>query len=70
VNAVRGAANLVGGLLLLSRLRATGEPRAWGRDLLGFEAGYLAFAAWMAGFERWLRVNSALAPAPRISPAG
>jgi hypothetical protein len=59
VNAVWGAANLLAGLLLLRRLRRTAPTRQWGEDLLAFETGYLAFAAWMAGSERWTRINSA-----------
>jgi hypothetical protein len=56
-NAVWGVLNLLGGLLLLSpdRHRA---PARWDTDLVAFETGVLALAAWMAGSERFLRINT------------
>ncbi|PXY31062.1 hypothetical protein [Prauserella muralis] len=56
-NAVWAGLNLAAGALLLRRSRRNGGDD-WGADLLAFEAGYLAFAAWMAGSERVLRTNS------------
>jgi hypothetical protein len=56
-NAVWAAANLAGGALLLRRARRGGSA-AWGGDLVAFETGYLAFASWMAGSERILKVNT------------
>lgn len=55
VNAAWGVLNLATGLLLVSR-----GPRTerWDDDLVAFEAGVCAFAAWMAGSERALRVNT------------
>ena len=55
VNLVWGAANLIGGLLLLTR---DGRRGRWNKDLVAFEIGVLALAAWMAGSERVLGVNS------------
>lgn len=57
VNALWGAANLVGGLALLRH--AAGAPAAarWDERLHWFEAGAAGFAAWMAGSELALRVN-------------
>lgn len=57
VNALWAVANLVGGLALLRRGRSPGTTR-WGVELRSFEAGYLAFAAWMALSERLMPVNS------------
>lgn len=57
VNAVWAAANLLAGALLLRVARRRGAGR-WGGDLVAFESGYAAFASWMAGSERVLRVNS------------
>lgn len=57
VNAVWGGINLVGGLTLLARSHCDGRPH-WGDDLVTFEVGCLALAAWMAGTERVFRQNS------------
>ncbi len=56
VNAVWGAANLVGGLLALAPTRGSGRDR-WGGDLVAFELGVVTFAAWMVASETVLRVN-------------
>jgi hypothetical protein len=45
-------------VLLVRSRRGSGE-RAWGDDLLAFEAGYGAFAGWMVVSERWTRTNTA-----------
>lgn len=56
VNAGWGVANLAGGLVLIRRTaRGTGR---WDSRLVAFELGSAAFAAWMAGSEAVLRVNS------------
>jgi hypothetical protein len=56
VNAAWGAANLVGGLVLV---RAAGGPqRRWDHRLVAFDAGAAVFAAWMAGSEGLGRVSS------------
>jgi hypothetical protein len=57
VNAAWAALNLAAGALLLRVSRRGGTDR-WGGDLVAFESGYLAFASWMAGSERVLRVNT------------
>lgn len=56
VNAAWAGLNLVGGVALLTSTRRGGAGR-WGSDLVAFETGCLAFAAWMAGTEGLLRVN-------------
>ncbi|WP_155838609.1 hypothetical protein [Arthrobacter castelli] len=56
VNGVWAVMNVAGGVLLLRADRA-GNVRRWDDDLLAFEAGYLVFAAWMAGSERILSPN-------------
>jgi hypothetical protein len=56
VNAVWGSANLAAGLLLLRGRRPA--PGRWGRELLDFEAGHLAWTLWMAASERLLHVNT------------
>jgi hypothetical protein len=58
VNAVWAMLNIAAGAALLRLARRRGTA-SWGRDLLAFEAGYLAFASWMAGSERVTRINSA-----------
>ncbi|MBB4935213.1 hypothetical protein F4561_006107 [Lipingzhangella halophila] len=58
VNAVWGGVNLIGGLALLARSHRGGGPH-WGGELVAFEAGCLALAAWMAGTERVFQPNSA-----------
>jgi hypothetical protein len=55
-NAVWAALNLSAGAVLLRWSRREDRVR-WDEDLLAFEAGYLLFAGWMAGSERFLRVN-------------
>ncbi|MFD1533927.1 hypothetical protein [Pseudonocardia aurantiaca] len=57
VNGLWAALNLLAGLLLLSpdRHRAPGR---WNGDLVAFETGVLAVAAWMAGSERLLGTNT------------
>lgn len=59
VNAVWAGLNLVAGVALLRRARRAGDadPR-WNADLVAFETGALALAAWMAGTERFFPVNS------------
>lgn len=57
VNGLWGAINLLTGLLLLTPDRRRGAGR-WDSDLVAFETGVLAFAAWMAGSERVLGTNS------------
>ncbi|XRQ09088.1 hypothetical protein ACN3XK_73525 [Actinomadura welshii] len=57
VNAVWAGLNLAAGVALLRRARRGGEQR-WDADLVAFEAGAVVFAAWMAGTERFLAVNS------------
>jgi hypothetical protein len=59
VNAVWAGLNLAGGAALLASTRA--RDRRWDDDLVAFEAGYLAFAGWMAGTERLAPVNHASA---------
>jgi hypothetical protein len=56
VNAIWGAANLAGGLIL-ARRAATPGPR-WGADLHAFGIGAASFAAWMALSERLLGTNT------------
>lgn len=58
VNGVWAALNLLGGAVLLRPARRA-ATRPWDGDLLAFEAGYVAFAAWMAGSERLLHLNAA-----------
>lgn len=43
--------------MLLARTRRGGGR--WGPDLVAFEAGCLTLAAWMAGSERAMAINSA-----------
>jgi hypothetical protein len=57
LNGLWGTINLLGGLLLLTPDRHR-TPGRWGGDLLAFETGVLALAAWMAGSERLLRTNT------------
>lgn len=62
INAVWGALNLAGGLILLARSQKKSrsqpnEARRWNGDLPSFETGYLAFAVWMAVSERLLKTN-------------
>jgi hypothetical protein len=58
VNLAWAAANLLGGCLLL---RAGGRvprpPGRWDERLPAFEAGYLAWAVWMAASEYALQTN-------------
>lgn len=58
VNAVWGTANLVAGYALLRRAapRRAGQE-SWDSRLPAFEAGCVAWAAWMAASERLLRIN-------------
>lgn len=58
VNGLWGAVNLLAGLLLLTP-DTHREPGAWDDDLLAFEGGVLALAAWMVATERVLRTNTA-----------
>ncbi|MGP4024593.1 hypothetical protein [Actinomadura sp. 3N407] len=60
-NAVWAGLNLVAGVALLRRARQAGDAPAdprWNADLVAFETGALALAAWMAGTERFFPVNS------------
>lgn len=57
VNGLWGAVSLMAGLLLLTP-DGHRVPARWDDDLLAFEAGVLALAAWMVGSERALRTNS------------
>ena len=59
VNLAWGAANLLGGLVLVG-VRADG--RRWGRDLVAFDAGAATFAVWMAASESLLKVNTKTQP--------
>lgn len=56
VNAAWGTANLVAGLALARRTAA--GSGTWDTRLVAFELGSAAFAAWMAGSEAVLRVNT------------
>jgi hypothetical protein len=56
-NGVWGLANLVAAGLALRASRSPMTTR-WRADLLAFETGFLAFAAWMAGSERLFSANS------------
>lgn len=57
VNGLWGGISLLAGLLLLTP-DGHSVPARWDDDLLAFEAGVLALAAWMVGSERALRVNT------------
>lgn len=57
VNGVWALANIAGAALLLRPSRRAGAKR-WDADLLAFETGYVVFAAWMLGSERFLGTNS------------
>lgn len=57
VNGIWALANLAGAGLALRASRSP-EVTRWDADLLAFETGYLAFAAWMAGTERLFSTNS------------
>lgn len=57
VNGLWGLLNLLGGLLLLTP-DAHRSPGTWDDDLVAFEGGVLAIAAWMAVSERMLRTNT------------
>lgn len=57
VNGVWSALNLAAGVALLRFARRRGDAR-WGRDLVAFEVGGLAWWAWMAGSEWVLGTNS------------
>lgn len=57
VNGIWALANLTGAWVALRPSRSP-EVTRWGKDLLAFEAGYLAWAAWMAASERLLATNS------------
>ncbi|MBP2408399.1 hypothetical protein [Brachybacterium fresconis] len=68
INAVWGAANLVGGLALVARgvhsaRDVPGEGR-WDSRLVAFDLGAAMFAVWMAGSEAALRGNWDADPAP------
>src|SRR5690606_15177301 len=56
-NSVCCGLNLAGGLVLLARTRRGGGR--WGPGLVVYEAGCLTLAAWMAGSERAMAINSA-----------
>lgn len=56
VNAAWAGLNLAAGVALLGSTRR-GDGRRWGNDLVAFEGGCLALAAWMAGTERFFPVN-------------
>lgn len=56
VNAVWAGLNLTAGTLLLAPSRRD-EATRWDEDLVAFGTGYLLFAAWMAGTERFFPVN-------------
>jgi len=57
VNALWGSINLLAGLLLLSP-DAHRAPGKWDDDLVAFEGGVLALAAWMVVTEKVLRTNT------------
>ena len=57
VNGIWALANLAGAVLVLRASRSP-EPTRWGPDLVAFETGYLAFAAWMVATERLFSTNS------------
>jgi hypothetical protein len=57
VNALWGGLNLAGGLLLLPAERHRTDE-GWDDDLLAFEGGFLALAAWMFATEWTLRTNT------------
>ncbi len=57
VNGLWGVLNLLGGLLLLSP-DAHRSPARWDDDLVAFEGGVLALAAWMVVTERASRTNT------------
>lgn len=57
VNLGWGLLNLAGGLALVAITARTGEQR-WDRRLVAFDAGAATFAAWMAGSEALLEVNT------------
>jgi len=57
VNGLWGLLNLLGGLLLLSP-DTHRSPSGWDDDLIAFESGLLALAAWMVATERALRTNT------------
>ena len=56
-NGLWGLLNLLGGLLLLSP-DTHRSPSGWDDDLIAFESGLLALAAWMVATERALRTNT------------
>ncbi|HEX6467995.1 MAG TPA: hypothetical protein VF069_02795 [Streptosporangiaceae bacterium] len=56
VNAAWAALNLTAGTLLLLPSRR-GSAARWDADLVAFGSGYLLFAAWMAGTERFFAIN-------------
>lgn len=57
VNGLWGLLNLLGGLLLLTP-DTHRSPGKWDDDLVAFEGGVLALAAWMVASERVLRTNT------------
>ena len=59
VNGLWGLLNLLGGLLVLPP-DTHRSPTAWDDDLIAFEGGVLALAAWMVTTERVLRTNTGL----------
>ncbi|MDT0305236.1 hypothetical protein [Streptomonospora wellingtoniae] len=56
-NGVWAGMNLAAGALLLRGKRRPATAARWDGDLVAFEAGYLAFALWMAGSEATMRLN-------------
>jgi hypothetical protein len=54
VNLAWGGANLVAGLVLISRQRTRGR---WDVRLVAFDAGAATFATWMAASERFMKLN-------------
>jgi hypothetical protein len=57
VNGIWALTNLGAAVLALRAARSP-EATRWDADLLAFETGHLAFAAWMAAIERLLSTNS------------
>ena len=56
-NLIWAAANLAGSAVLLRAAAAPPASRRWNSRLVAFEAGYAAWAAWMAVSEYALAVN-------------
>ncbi|XVQ13128.1 hypothetical protein ACQP1W_11470 [Spirillospora sp. CA-255316] len=57
-NAVWAGLNVAAGVALLRRAGDASAGPRWNADLVAFETGALALAAWMAGTERFFPMNS------------